>query len=138
MDFKRVVAHGATLAALWSLAACATITRGTSDTWTVQTDPSGAAVRTSNQFACDATPCTFKMARKAEFSVTLTKPGYKTWTGQVTHHVAAAGGAGMAGNVLVGGLIGIGTDAISGAMYDLVPNPLVVKLEQEVRVSATQ
>jgi hypothetical protein len=37
----------------------------------------------------------------------------------------------MAGNVLVGGLIGIGVDAYSGAMNDLVPNPLSVKLEKE-------
>ena len=113
------------------LGACATITRGSTDTWTVQTDPSGAAVKTTNQMSCDATPCTFKMARKAEFGVTITKAGYKTWTGQVTHHIAGSGGAGLAGNVLVGGFIGLGVDAVSGAAYDLVPNPLSVKLEPD-------
>ncbi|MGZ3403381.1 MAG: PEGA domain-containing protein [Phenylobacterium sp.] len=97
----------------------------------MNTEPSGAAVRTTNQFACDATPCTFKMARKSEFDVTITKPGYKPWTGHVTHHVSGAGGAGMAGNVLLGGIIGAGVDAYSGAMNDLVPNPLTVKLEKE-------
>jgi hypothetical protein len=34
----------------------------------------------------------------------------------------------MAGNVLIGGLIGIGVDAASGATKELRPNPLVVKL----------
>lgn len=97
----------------------------------MNTTPSGAAVKTSNQFACDATPCTFKMPRKSQFSVTITKPGYKTWTGQVTNKVAGAGGAGMACNVLVGGLIGVGVDAASGAMLDLTPNPLNVALEKE-------
>jgi hypothetical protein len=113
-----------------TLAGCATITRGANDTWTVNTTPTGAAVKTSNQFACDSTPCTFKMPRKAEFDVTITKAGYKAWTGHVTHHVSGAGGAGMAGNVLVGGIIGAGVDAVSGAMNDLVPNPLTVTLEK--------
>lgn len=114
-----------------ALGGCATVTRGSNDTWSVNTEPSGAAVRTTNQFACDSTPCTFKMARKSEFDVTITKPGYKTWTGHVTHHVAGAGGAAMAGNVILGGIIGAGVDAYSGAMNDLVPNPLTVKLEVE-------
>jgi hypothetical protein len=118
-------------AAALLLTGCATITRGTNDTWTVNTSPAGAAVRTSNQFACDSTPCTFKMPRKSQFDVTITKAGYKTWTGKVTNHVSGGGGAGMAGNVLVGGLIGMGVDASSGAMLDLVPNPLTVTLEKE-------
>jgi hypothetical protein len=113
------------------LGACATVTRGASDTWTVNSEPSGAAVKTTNQFFCEATPCTFKMARKSEFDVTISKAGFKTWTGHVTHHVSGAGGAGMAGNVLIGGLFGIGVDAYSGAMNDLVPNPLTVTLEKE-------
>ena len=70
------------------------------------------------------------MPRKSEFDVTITKPGYKPWTGKITHHIGNSGGAGMAGNVLAGGLIGMGVDATSGAMYDLVPNPLHVDLEK--------
>jgi hypothetical protein len=35
----------------------------------------------------------------------------------------------MAGNVLVGGIIGAVVDGNNGSMLDLVPNPLVVKLE---------
>src|SRR5215469_16834115 len=117
------------------LGGCATVTRGTSDVFVVNTDPSGAAVRTSNQFACDATPCSFKMPRKSEFQVTITKGGYKTWTGQVTHAVAGAGGVGFAGNVLIGGLVGAGVDLYSGAMMNLVPNPLSVKLEADLPVA---
>ena len=114
-----------------SSAACATVTRGTTEAWTVETDPGGAAVKTTAGFACDATPCTFKMSRKAEFDVTITKPGYKTVNTRVTHQTAGAGAAGMAGNVLVGGLIGVGIDAVSGATQELKPNPLVIKLEAE-------
>jgi hypothetical protein len=115
-----------------SAAACATVTRGMHEAFTVETEPSGAMVETSNGLHCEATPCTFaRVERKAEFTVTITKPGYRTWTGNVTHHTAGAGAAGMAGNVLVGGLIGVGVDATSGATQDLTPNPLHVALETE-------
>jgi hypothetical protein len=125
------------LAALCSTAACATVTRGSNDTFTVQTSPNGAAVRTSNGFACDQTPCSFKMSRKSEFGVDITKPGYKSWHGQVTNKVSGAGGVGMAGNVLVGGIIGAGVDVVTGAMLDLTPNPLVVILEALAGGAAT-
>jgi hypothetical protein len=45
--------------------------------------------------------------------------------------MAGAGGAGMAGNVILGGLIGAVVDANSGATRELVPNPLRVTLEPE-------
>lgn len=119
------------LAAAAAVSGCATITRGTSDTWSINTTPAGAAVKTSSGFACASTPCTFRMPRKEEFEVTVTKAGYKTWTGHVGHHVAGTGGAGFLGNALVGGIIGAGVDVSSGAMLDLAPNPLNVQLEKD-------
>lgn len=117
-----------TLPLLLLLPACATVTRGKTTTWSVESTPSGAAVRTSNGYTCEATPCTFTIARKNGFGVTLTKEGYKDFTGQVEAKVSGAGGTAMAGNLLVGGLIGGGIDASTGAMNDLYPNPLRVKL----------
>lgn len=125
----KIIGSLAIAAAVVGLSACATVTRGSKDTWTVQTQPSGAAVRTTNGFACDQTPCSFKMARKSEFEVTISKTGYRSWKGNVTNKVSNGGGAGMAGNVLLGGVIGAGIDVASGAMLNLVPNPLVVTLE---------
>ncbi|MDB5458677.1 MAG: translation initiation factor 2, gamma subunit, GTPase [Caulobacteraceae bacterium] len=119
-----------------SLGACATVTRGTSEAFVVQTDPGGASVKTNIGFACDQTPCTFKMPRKSDFDVTIAKPGYVTVNTHVTHHTASGGAAGMAGNVLVGGLIGIGVDATSGATQDIIPNPLIVKLEVDAKAAA--
>lgn len=118
-----------------ALSGCTTIARGTTESWTINTTPPGASVRTSTAFACDATPCTFMMPRKTEFDVTVTKPGFKNWQGHVAHRVAGAGGAGFAGNVLVGGLIGAGIDMASGAMMDLTPNPMNAVLEKEASVA---
>mgnify|MGYP001207986908 FL=1 len=92
--------------------------------------PSGARVETSLGLTCAATPCTFPdVRRNSDFTVTIIKEGYQTWTGTVTHQTAGGGAAGMAGNVLVGGLIGVAVDAGSGATQELVPNPLNVTLE---------
>lgn len=126
---RRALRAVAIVCAVGSTAACATVTRGVHQSFNVETTPSGASVKTSNGFACEQTPCSFRMERKSEFDVTITKDGYQTWTGHVTHAVSGAGGAGMAGNVIVGGLIGAGVDVASGAMMDLKPNPLKVILE---------
>ena len=115
-------------ALLLHLSACATITRGEHTAWEVNTNPPGATVKTSNGFFCDSTPCSLKMMRKSEFTATIAKPGYKTLEVRVTNKVSGGGGAGMAGNVLVGGLIGAGVDVATGAMLDLTPNPLNVSL----------
>jgi hypothetical protein len=70
------------------------------------------------------------MELKSEFDVTITKSGYKVWKGHVTHKTAGGGSGAMAGNILVGGIIGAVVDGNNGATQDLVPNPLVVKLEK--------
>ena len=68
------------------------------------------------------------MPRRSEFVATLTLPGYAPATVSVTNKIATGGGVAMAGNVLVGGIIGAGVDAGSGAMLDLTPNPAHVEL----------
>ncbi|WP_243394530.1 hypothetical protein [Yoonia maritima] len=47
----------------------------------------------------------------------------------MTHKTANGGGAALAGNVLVGGVIGLGVDAATGASQELTPNPVQVPLE---------
>lgn len=127
--FARLGVHALALAGLaLTLPACATVTRGTSQDFKVESTPSGASVTTSNGFACDATPCSFRMPRKDAFTVTLTLPGHDTATAEVTSSMSSGGGAALAGNLLIGGVIGGAVDATSGALNDLKPNPLHVTL----------
>ena len=106
---------------------CASITRGTKDAFAIQSTPSGAMVSMSNGLNC-VTPCAIELPRKHGFSVTFTLDGYKTLTTNVIPKQAGAGSAGMAGNVILGGLIGAAVDLGTGAMKDLYPNPLIVTL----------
>lgn len=109
---------------------CATITRGRSQAWTVDSTPSGATVSLSNGERCE-TPCTLKLRRKYPFTVEICKVGYHTVSTTVQSQISGAGAAGMAGNVLIGGVIGAGVDAGTGATKDLKPNPLTVQLVAE-------
>ncbi|WP_296819024.1 translation initiation factor 2 [Brevundimonas sp.] len=125
----RLGARALTLAvAAGSLAACATVTRGSSQDFVVESTPPGAAVATSNGFQCDATPCTFRMPRRPGFDVTVSMDGYVTQTVTVDSSMSSGGGVALAGNVLIGGVVGAGVDAASGALNDLTPNPLHVTL----------
>jgi hypothetical protein len=130
-NHMRIARLSVALCAFGTLGACATVTRGSEDAWVINSEPSGAKVETTNGHQCSATPCAIKMKRKSEFTATLTKKGYKPATVQVSHKTAGAGAAGVAGNVLLGGVIGLGVDMYTGASQDLVPNPVTVTLEPE-------
>ena len=108
---------------------CATITRGSKDLFEIESEPTGATVDLSNGLHC-VTPCAMELPRKHAFTATFSMEGHKPLTVQVVPKQAAAGTAGMAGNIVFGGLVGIVADSASGAMKDLYPNPLVAKLAQ--------
>lgn len=106
---------------------CASITRGTSESFVIETVPAGANVTLSTGLTCTS-PCSLKVKRRGDFVVTIKKDGYETITSTVTSSIDGGGGAAMAGNVLLGGIIGAGIDAGTGAMHSHRPNPLVVTL----------
>ena len=97
------------------LSGCATITRGSDEVFTIQTLPSGASARLSNGLFC-TTPCSLSIPRKGSFTVTIEKTGYEPVITSVVSARDGTGTAGMAGNLIAGGVIGIGVDAVSGAM----------------------
>jgi hypothetical protein len=118
-----------------SVSGCATVTRGTTAPVTINSEPPGALATTSTGLTCPSTPCTFEVARKAEFIVSFSKPGYEPQQVPVATKVAGAGAAGMAGNVLLGGIVGIGVDAATGATLEHYPNPVFVTLQPTVKAA---
>jgi len=115
--------------AVISLSACATITRGTKETFKVVTTPTAAAVALSTGERCTS-PCSLKLKRKTEFTVTATKNGYKPATVKIESKIKGGGVAGAAGNIIFGGIIGGVVDGTNGSMRDLTPNPLYMTLQQ--------
>lgn len=111
------------------LIGCATVTRGTTNQVQITSEPAGATVRTSLGHSC-ATPCTLQIDRKAVFSVIYTMPGHVEQTIVVNTQLAGSGAAGFAGNLIVGGVIGMGVDAATGATLEHVPNPVHAILQK--------
>ncbi len=109
------------------LPGCATVTRGTKQSFKVLSEPPSADVEFSNGLRCK-TPCSLKLKRKDGFVVKITKEGYEPVEATITSQKSGGGGVALAGNILLGGLIGGGVDASNGSTKELKPNPLSVKL----------
>ena len=124
---RKVMLCGVVAASLM-LPACATITRGTSQKFNIDTTPTAANVELSTGQTC-VSPCELKLKRKKGFTVTAKKEGYEPAKAVVDSRVRGGGVAGGAGNIIAGGLVGIAVDASSGAMNDLTPNPLLLTLK---------
>ena len=74
------------------------------------------------------TPCAVQVNRNSELQVKVEMDGYEPEVVVLTREVAATGAAGFAGNILLGGIVGMGVDAVSGAPLDHKPNPVIVTL----------
>jgi hypothetical protein len=109
------------------LPACATITRGTSQKYAIESTPAQAEVALSTGQKC-VTPCKLKLKRKHGFTATFNKPGYETLKAEVKSKFSGGGAAAGAGNILAGGVIGAVVDGTNGSMNNLTPNPLQVTL----------
>lgn len=130
---------------------CATVTRGPSEVLEVKSTPKNADVtvyryskatfeklRTTGAMAkedakdkwmeTDVTPAAFKIWRNQSYIVLITAKGYKPSVVRVFNKPSGAGALGVAGNVIIGGLVGLGVDAISGSANELKPNPVTVTL----------
>lgn len=109
---------------------CASVTRGTTEAVVINYTPANAKVTTSLGQNCAASPCTLIVKRKDKFTVTATAPGYTPQTIPVLTKVKGGGAAGLAGNVIIGGVIGVGVDAATGAALDHYPNPVIINLSK--------
>jgi hypothetical protein len=110
---------------------CASVTRGTTENISIATTPSGATADIAGldiPTAC-VTPCVVQAKRNADITVTINKEGYQPQIIPLTKEIPGSGAAGFAGNLLAGGLIGMGVDAATGAALDHKPNPVIVTLQ---------
>jgi len=129
MNFKLIAA----LTAAVSLSACATVTKGSNDSVFMTSTPSAAKVvfeDTAQKLqpkSCE-TPCEIELNRKRTYKATVSKTGHENFVVLMEPKLSTSGGTAMAGNLLVGGILGAGVDSLTGAMRDLTPNNLEVTL----------
>ena len=105
------------LCGIWIVAGCATVTTGSNDTVTIDTDPSGAAchlTRGDKQIGVvNPTPGSLKVPKSQhDLTVRCDREGYLTSQGTIGSGLQAM----TLGNLILGGVIGLAVDAASGAM----------------------
>jgi len=118
----------ALVSVLATQAGCATITRGTTEEVEFISDPPGARVTLQPATVDCFTPCYLELKSKRSYFVNFELEGYEKAQVKLEAKFAGAGAAGFAGNVLIGGLIGMGVDSATGALKVLRPNPVRVTL----------
>jgi len=127
---------GSALAALAALIAacsgCATITKGTQQTVTVNTDPAGAActlTRDGKPLAVvNPTPGSMPIEKgMGPVAIACKRPGYQDAEGTMTSEFQAM----TFGNILFGGLIGVAVDAASGAMHEYPAMVTITMIPEE-------
>ena len=103
--------------------------RGWTEQIAIASSPAGAraTVSGSENHTC-VTPCAIQVHRNADLQVAFELNGFEPEVVVLTKEIATTGAAGFAGNILLGGLIGMGVDAVSGAPMDHKPNPVIVTL----------
>ena len=118
----RLLAAAALAALVLLTTGCATITKGTSQTVTVDTDPSGATctlTRDAKTLAVvNPTPGSVSIGKSSTpITVVCKKVDFLDVAGTLTSQFQAM----TFGNVLFGGLIGVAVDAASGATHEYDP-----------------
>jgi len=119
------------------LPGCATITKGSSQTVTIDTKPPGATctlTRGGKRFAIvNPTPGAISVEKSSDaISLSCTKDGYLESAGTLESSFQAM----TFGNILFGGLIGVAVDAASGAMHEYQPLVTITLIPEEFASAA--
>lgn len=95
---------------------CATIINGSSQSITFSSEPSNATIY-DNNVVLGRTPLSAKLKRKDKHYITIELDGYMPYEILLDRKFNAW----YLGNILLGGIIGLVVDPITGAMYKLTP-----------------
>ncbi len=124
---------GVLIMAITVTSGCATIIHGTTQKIPLSSTPSNAHV-TVDGSGSFYTPTTVELTRKMDHILVFTKEDFEDEQVVITHVISGA----VMGNILAGGLIGWGVDAVSGAQYRLVPEIVSVSLRPKHENSSSQ
>lgn len=114
-----------TMAIIVTQAGCATIVSGKTQDVMIKSDPPGATIRI-DEIVSGTTPMMANLVRKKRHNITVTKEGYQ----EVSRATTRGFNGWYIGNIIFGGIIGLIVDPITGAMYDVEPEEIIVSLPE--------
>jgi len=121
------------LVALWIVtgvvsSGCATVVHGGNQQLVgIASNPSGAQVTVDDQDR-GTTPLSLKLERDKPHTIVVKKTGYEDGSAATVPTISGW----IWGNILLGGLIGLAVDFISGSAYNVSPETLSVSLTRTV------
>jgi len=121
------------LALTFLASGCATIVSGSKQNVKFSSNPSSASIFI-DEVEVGKTPFEIKLARKSEHSVMVKLDGYQTYQTNLTKQFNAW----YVGNILIGGIIGLVIDPITGAMYNLSPNEINAQMSKGTAFSSSK
>ena len=110
---------------VFQLVGCATIFKGTNSHLGMHSNPAGAEVYINGKYM-GKTPLSLKLSSKTSYVIEFRKEGYKSIARNVTNKV----GAGWVILDVLGGLVPVIIDAVTGAWYQLDQKNVDVHLEK--------
>jgi hypothetical protein len=120
---KTIISSSLALTLLMS--SCATIISGSKQNVKFSSNPSAATIFI-DEVEVGKTPFEIKLARISEHSVMIKLEGYQTYETKLTKKFNGW----FVGNLLIGGIIGLIIDPITGAMYNLSPDQVNAQMSQ--------
>ncbi len=115
------------------LSGCATIVHlGGSEEINLSSEPAGAKVVIDGT-ELGVTPLATKVERKKDHAIVLNKEGFQETQTRVESHISWW----VAGNVILGGLVGILVDVMSGGGYTIEPDAVAVTLKPVEAIGAS-
>jgi hypothetical protein len=117
-------------AASMLLTGCATIMHGTQQDVGFGSVPTNAKITIDNQRSA-TTPTVMKLSRKDNHIVRIELDGYLPYEATLTRGVSGW----VWGNIVIGGLVGLAVDAISGGLYKLTPEQMTATLSKQTSVN---
>jgi len=124
------------------LSGCGALMHGSGQTIDVESSPSGAKVETLPNMGTFVTPTKMNLVRKHSYVLTVSSPGYTPGTFNIRNRFGIGT---VIADVLLGGLVGVIVDGVTGSWYGLSPataNVVLTKIgagvgPNEIRVFAT-
>jgi predicted small secreted protein len=122
---RKILAGALVVCQCFMIAGCATIMSSSDQDVQIKSNPIDAQIRVDGMLM-GKTPSLISLERKRRHELTIEKPGYQTR--RIT--LSKKFNWWFAGNLIIGGLIGMIIDFASGAVFRLSPDEIDAKLEK--------
>lgn len=111
------------------ISGCAYIMNGDNQDVSIKSNPEGAKVVVTTTGGVPifegTTPASVNLKKKYKYAVTVSLDGYTEKTFQIDQTIDMT----ILGNIICGGIPGLIVDGVTGAMYKLEPEQLVITLQ---------